>query len=79
MVILMNKEWQEHFGEEMAKLPKGMPCCGNCANHRPSKMWHAVTCTKHRGDFAEDIQGCLSGGRISGNQWESITGESKPE
>ncbi len=70
------KEWQEHFGELMAKLPEGTPCCGNCAHHRPSVMWHAVTCAKHRGDFAEDILGCLTGERDSGNLWEA---EDRPD
>ena len=73
------REWEKHFGEEMAKLPPGTPCCGNCVHHRPSVMWHAVTCTEHRGDFAEDILGCLCGGRASGNLWEPMGKLDRPD
>lgn len=59
-----HKEWLKHFGEEMAKLPEGTHCCGNCRFHLPSVMWHAVTCSKHHGgsgvraEYAEEYTGC---------------------
>ena len=47
--------------------------CGNCAHQRLSVMDNAVTCSLHRGNYTNDANGCLSGGRSSGSQWKPIT------